>query len=216
MHLVSDEIYANSVFPGEKFVSVAKIMKDLNKNTNYLGDYVHICGGFSKDFALSGFRAGICFTHNQDLYGAMDSLGYFQTVSTFTQNLLTKMLQDEKWTQSYLKASQQRLKSCYEALVDCMDAIGVKVFPCQGTQMAWVDFRKYLKGPKDAAAEEALWIELAEKDKVIFTTGESCKSDIPGFFRLCFAYPDIGDSKDPTVAIKELKKRLVKKFGKKK
>lgn len=81
--------------------------------------------------------------------------------------------------------------------------------------MAWVDFRKYLKAPKDAAAEQALWKELCEKDKIIFTTGESCKSSIPGFFRLCFAYPEVGDSKDPMVAMKELKKRLVKKFGKK-
>ena len=78
--------------------------------------------------------------------------------------------------------------------------------------MAWVDFRKYLKAPKDAAAEEALWIDLAENDKVIFTTGESCKSTIPGFFRLCFAYPDIGDSEDPKIAMKELKKRLMKTY----
>ena len=81
--------------------------------------------------------------------------------------------------------------------------------------MAWVDFRKYLKGPKDAAAEEKLWIDLAETDKVIFTSGKSCRSEIPGFFRLCFAYPTIGDSKDPKAAMKELKKRLVKKFVKK-
>ena len=77
MHLVSDEIYGNSVFPGEKFTSVAKIMRDKNKGDDYLGEHVHIAGGFSKDFALSGFRAGTIFTHNKDLLGAMDSLGYF-------------------------------------------------------------------------------------------------------------------------------------------
>lgn len=77
MHIISDEIYGNSVFPGEKFTSMAKVMKDMNKGEKYLGDNVHIAAGFSKDFALSGFRVGTLFSHNKDLLGAMDSLGYF-------------------------------------------------------------------------------------------------------------------------------------------
>jgi aspartate/methionine/tyrosine aminotransferase len=85
LHLISDEIYGNSVFPGEEFTSMAKYMHDANKdNENYLGDKVHIAAGFSKDFALSGFRVGTLFTHNQDILGATGSLGYFQTVSTHT------------------------------------------------------------------------------------------------------------------------------------
>lgn len=95
-----------------------------------------------------------------------------------------------------------------------MDAIGVKVFPCQATQLAWVDFRSYLKPPKDFAAEKTLWLELVKTSKIIFTSGQSCRSEKPGFFRLCFSYPEIGDTKDPTIAMKELKRRLIKKFGK--
>ena len=105
MHIISDEIYGNSVFPGEKFTSIAKVMSELNKGENYLGDFVHIASGFSKDFALSGFRVGTLFTHNKDLLSAVDSLGYFKAVSTYTQNLLTKILQDEKWTMNYIKTS---------------------------------------------------------------------------------------------------------------
>ena len=90
-----------------------------------------------------------------------------------------------------------------------MDAIGVPVTPCQGTMMAWVDFRKYLREPKDAAAESELWMELCDEDKIIFTSGESCRTSIPGFFRVCFAYPDPGDSGDYQIAMKELKRRLV-------
>jgi 1-aminocyclopropane-1-carboxylate synthase len=104
------------------------------------------------------------------------------------------------------------LKECYDGLKDAMDAIDVPVTPCQGTMMAWVDFRKYLKEPKDAQAEADLWEDLCDNSKIIFTTGESCKTAEPGFFRVCFAYPDIGDSKDMQVAMKELKKRLIKKF----
>ena len=79
--------------------------------------------------------------------------------------------------------------------------------------MAWVDFRKYLKEPTHAAEYE-LYLDLCDNHKIIFTTGDSCKCEIPGFFRLCFAYPDIGTSKDMQIAMKELKKRLVNKYKK--
>jgi bifunctional pyridoxal-dependent enzyme with beta-cystathionase and maltose regulon repressor activities len=96
-----------------------------------------------------------------------------------------------------------------------MSAIGVPVFPCQGTLMAWVDFRQYLREPKDHAAEYELYLDLCDNHKIIFTTGDSCRSEVAGFYRLCFAYPDIGTSKDMQVAMKELKKRLIAKFGQK-
>ena len=78
MHLVSDEIYSNSIFPGEHLDSVAKVMHDDNYGLEkYMGDFVHVCAGFSKDFAINGFRVGTLFTHNQDLLQALGSVGYF-------------------------------------------------------------------------------------------------------------------------------------------
>lgn len=76
--MVSDEIYSNSIFPGEQLDSVAKVMNDRNLGQKkYMGDFVHVCAGFSKDFAINGFRVGTLFTHNQDLLQAMGSVGYF-------------------------------------------------------------------------------------------------------------------------------------------
>ena len=84
MHIICDEIYGNSIFPGEKFSSIAKVMRDQKKCDDYLGEYVHIAAGFSKDFALSGSRVGILLTHNKELLEAVDSLGYFKAVSNHT------------------------------------------------------------------------------------------------------------------------------------
>jgi hypothetical protein len=39
-----------------------------------------------------------------------------------------------------------------------------------------------------------------------------CRSNEPGFFRVCFGAPVFSETGDVTGAIKELKKRLVKKF----
>ena len=112
-----------------------------------MGEHVHVCAGFSKDLALNGFRVGTLFSHNKDLLEALSSVGYFQTVSTYTQFLLTRILQDERWIFSWMKENMRRLKVCFDGLQDAMDAIGVPVTPCQGTMMAWVDFRKYLREP---------------------------------------------------------------------
>ncbi len=61
LHVLSDEIYGNSIFPGECFSSVAKVCRDLAADDdNFLGDYVHIACGFSKDFGMSGLRIGVC------------------------------------------------------------------------------------------------------------------------------------------------------------
>jgi aspartate/methionine/tyrosine aminotransferase len=54
LHVISDEIYALSMMPGCKMLSMAQI------ETTY--DKIHIIGGLSKDFGVSGFRVGILYT----------------------------------------------------------------------------------------------------------------------------------------------------------
>ena len=63
MHLISDEIYANSVFPGETFTSVARVCKDLwgdKRGDRYLGDYVHVTYGLSKADMLKSLEYYLC------------------------------------------------------------------------------------------------------------------------------------------------------------
>ena len=53
---------------------------------HFLNNYVHIVGGLSKDFGVSGMRIGIIYTHNQDIIAANQSVfGYLQNVSAHTQ-----------------------------------------------------------------------------------------------------------------------------------
>jgi hypothetical protein len=71
MHIISDEIYGNSVFPGETFISIAKVCRRLAPDVdNYLGDHVHIACGFSKDFAMSGLRVGTPCMYSQHIQPA--------------------------------------------------------------------------------------------------------------------------------------------------
>lgn len=126
--------------------SIAECMYNRDpRNQYYLGDSVHVIGGFSKDFCISGLRAGTLFTHNQDLLEAIGNLGLFSAVSNQTQWCLTQILVDDGWVARYLAENQKRLKCRYDALKDALGAIGVRVHPCRSTLMAWADFRPLLK-----------------------------------------------------------------------
>ena len=87
IHLISDEIYANSIFPGESFKSVAKVAQEMypERGDMYLGKHIHMTYGFSKDWAMSGIRAGVLMSHNKELIAAASNLSCFMAMSSYVQ-----------------------------------------------------------------------------------------------------------------------------------
>jgi 1-aminocyclopropane-1-carboxylate synthase len=202
LHVVSDEIYAMSVFPGYETTSAATVMYELNPDQDqYLGDYVHIVAGLSKDWGMSGFRVGTLFSHNEQLLKALELIGYYPSVSQYTQHALTQVFADDEWVDWYIQENQQRLWATYEALVAALDRIQVPVVPAEGALFAWADFSSLLL---DGQTEKDLWLELFHDAKVIFTLGGSCNEDSPAMFRIVYPWPEGGP-----VAMKELGDRLV-------
>ena len=219
LHVVSDEIYALSVFPGIHTTSAADIMYELSQSGKessddindddetaddgrYLGDYVHIVAGLSKDWGMSGFRVGTLFSHNTKLLQALDLIGYYPAVSQYTQHVLTHVMADDAWMDWYIGENQQRLWDTYQALVAALERIQVPVIPAQGALFAWVDFSAYLL---PGQTEKELWSELFKSAKILFTTGESCHENKPGMFRVVYPCPEGGP-----IAMKELGDRLVR------
>jgi len=203
LHVVSDEIYALSVFPGYHTTSAADIMHEMNPSReNYLGDRVHIVAGLSKDWGLSGFRVGTLFSHNQKLLDAFDLMGYYAAVSQYTQHVMTQVLTDDAWVDWYISENQKRLFETYRAMVAALDRIDVPVTPARGALFAWADFSSLLLPDQ---TEKGLWNELATEAKILFTTGESCHENKPGMFRIVYPWPEGG-----TIAMQELGDRLVR------
>ena len=54
------------------------------QNKWWFENYVHIIGGMSKDFGLSGFRIGWLYTKNKELFKTFETTGYDQGISTHT------------------------------------------------------------------------------------------------------------------------------------
>ena len=83
LHVISDEIYANSVHAPEGsrevFRSAMAMAPDLAEKLGeeLVAQRLHTIFGFSKDFCASGLRVGCIHTKNRRLLMAMDNVGYF-------------------------------------------------------------------------------------------------------------------------------------------
>jgi len=85
LQLIVDEIYGLSVFSkSSKLVSIGSVLDEL-------GDDVHFVWSFSKDFCMSGLRAGVIYTENRMARTALRFLPYFCGVSGDTQFALTQV-----------------------------------------------------------------------------------------------------------------------------
>lgn len=105
LHVISDEIYALSVFGDPNtFTSYATHLK------NNLGDNVHIIWGMSKDFGASGLRIGVLYTQNKTLLKAISRSNDFLQVSNLAQHILGKILSNSDFISCYLKTNSELLK----------------------------------------------------------------------------------------------------------
>lgn len=203
LHVISDEIYALSTFPGYNTSSAADVMYERQPfEEQYLGDRVHIVAGLSKDWGMSGFRVGSLLSHNIQLLNAMDIIGYYPSVSRYTQNALAGVFQDEDFVSWYIEENRRRLYETYLALKEALHLIGVPLLPSQGAIFAWADFSAYIQ---EGQTEKDLWMELFNDARIALTSGESCIANKPGMFRIVYGWPEGG-----TEAMKELGRRLVK------
>ena len=120
VHLISDEIYAGSVYredrtaplhwpSGQVFIEGQKTFvsamslgaggsnSDTSTTTDGgvglgLGPYIHLVYAFSKDFALSGLRVGVAYTENDEILLPLQKLNDLCQISSQTQLLVERML----------------------------------------------------------------------------------------------------------------------------
>eukprot|EP01026_Neomeris_dumetosa_P024359 TRINITY_DN2031_c0_g1_i4.p1 TRINITY_DN2031_c0_g1~~TRINITY_DN2031_c0_g1_i4.p1 ORF type:complete len:375 (-),score=26.49 TRINITY_DN2031_c0_g1_i4:446-1483(-) len=110
IHLISDEIYANSVFdPSAEFKSIAWIMQKHQAEFENCVDLVHVVFGFSKDWCASGLRVGCLWTQNQQLLAVMGNINYFALVPNMVQYQLAKVLEDEEFVDKFLNTNRSAL-----------------------------------------------------------------------------------------------------------
>ncbi len=106
VHLISDEIYAGSVYRKERtlgkekwqptFVSAMALGSSTSETSSHsglgLGPYIHLVYALSKDFALSGLRVGVSYTENEEILLPLQKLNDMCQMSSQTQLLVERMM----------------------------------------------------------------------------------------------------------------------------
>jgi aspartate/methionine/tyrosine aminotransferase len=212
IHLISDEIYAGSIYRPKdaEFVSALELASTTatkssttstttegNDEQTYLGlgPYVHLVYALSKDFALSGLRVGALYSENPEIRVPLQKLNDLSCISSHTQLLVEKMLttasDDPKvsWTKRFLSKNHQRLQARGDAWHACLDDLQIPYLKATAGLFVWMDFTEFLPnndGSSDEERERALYLDLLHGHGLLFTPGHSMKNERPGFFRCVF------------------------------
>ncbi len=181
LQLISDELYAKSVF-GDRYISLAGMSEEAGI------DY-HIVYGFAKDFGLSGFKTGMLFTRQEKLLKAVQELAYFMPVSNATQKILSNLLAGKAWLNHFFEENSKRLAQASGVCHQVLSEKGIHAEPNNAGFFAWLDLSRYLSSAS-AEAEMELYQHILENAKVNISPGQVFHGAEPGWFRLCYARPE--------------------------
>ncbi|EFR00199.1 1-aminocyclopropane-1-carboxylate synthase 11 [Nannizzia gypsea CBS 118893] len=192
IHLISDEIYALSVFDsGESgampFVSTLSINAKGLMDENLL----HVIYGMSKDFSAPGLRVGCLISKNPLLVKVIRSTARQNNPSGISLDISATILNDEKFVATYLENTQKRVLTAYRFVTGLLQKHDIPYLP--GTNAGcfiWLDLSKYL--PPSTPSQP-----LTQKDKEFALAKQFSEGGLflhpseengmePGWFRLVY------------------------------
>ena len=186
IHLISDEIYSGTVFNSPSFISIMEVLKNRNLMNTEISKRVHIVYSLSKDLGLPGFRIGAIYSNDKLVVSAATKMSSFGLISSQTQHLLSEILSDKKFTQTYLSENRRRLKERHEMLVKGLQKSGIRCLQSNAGLFCWVDMR-HLLSSNNFESEIELWKKIVYEVGLNISPGSSCHCSEPGWFRVCFA-----------------------------
>lgn len=200
LHLVSDEIYACSVFDSgdpnaTTFTSVLSI-----DSTNLIDpELLHVTYGLSKDFGVAGLRLGAIITRSKPVLRAIETVMRFHNPSGASLAIGIAMLEDRKWCREFIESSRKKLAKAYKHVTRRLVDIGVEYLPGSNVGFfIWVDLSPYLS--RSLSSEDAEFA-LAKKlrDHGVFLHPREEHSLHPGWFRIVY-------TQDPRTVTEGLKR----------
>jgi 1-aminocyclopropane-1-carboxylate synthase len=205
VHLISDEIYALSVWrhgPSDSqsmqpFTSVLSIDSSGSLDPSLL----HVLWGMSKDFGANGLRHAVVISQNHDLIECLSNVGIFSFASGVADHIVSEILEDDQFTDAYIASNHKALLDAYEFVAKALDCMGVPYATTSNAALfIWCDlltpFLQKQAGGLDAVRDiDELWLAsgmLAQKlddARVHVGVPDQFGSERPGWFRLTISRP---------------------------
>ncbi|KAK5244005.1 hypothetical protein LTS03_005825 [Exophiala xenobiotica] len=197
IHLVSDEIYAFSVWknnndtspPPVDFISVLSIPSDGIIDPSLL----HVLWGVSKDFGANGLRLGCIISQSNEAFRkALLSVAIYSYASSVSEHIVANVLEDDAWVDKYIQTNQERLAGSYSFVVEFLQKHAISYLPganaaffiCVDLGKAYLDRHQERDRSEDVTGEV---MQLLLENKVFLTSGSYFGAEQPGMFRLVFS-----------------------------
>lgn len=196
IHLISDEIYALSVFENnvDSHPAATPFESIFSIDPTDLIDpaLVHVLWGMSKDFGANGIRLGaIISQHNQALHNAMQPVGLFGSISSITEHVTANILADDAWVEAYIAENQRLLGERYEYLATWAKQNGIEYAPgANAGFFIWLNLgKKYVESHPDTKdVDKESWDALIQA-KVFLAAGFRFGGEHPGWYRIVYSHP---------------------------
>ena len=191
IHMISDEVYAMSVFPNQDNPNPIPFRSVLSLEYKKLIDpsLLHVLYGMSKDFCSNGLRIGAFISaDNIYLHAAMRAISKFAWSSSLADLAWSSILSDETFLQEYLINFTSQLTEAYNLCTSILHGMNVPYLPSNCGPFLWIDLSKSLQHKTIESECNLAWRMI--KAGVWLATGEAYRSEEPGWFRLTFAVPE--------------------------
>jgi 1-aminocyclopropane-1-carboxylate synthase len=205
VHLISDEIYALSVWRHglndsksmQPFTSVLSIDPTGTLDPALL----HVLWGTSKDFGANGLRCGVVVSRNHALIECISGLSIFSCASGPTELTVSELLEDDEFTVAYISSNRKALLDAYGFVAKTLDGMGVPYgTTSNGALFIWCDLltpflQRQSAEPHTVRDMDELWLAssaLARKlddARVHVGVPDQFGSEQPGWFRLTISRP---------------------------
>ncbi|KAJ6480525.1 PLP-dependent transferase [Mycena vitilis] len=198
LHLIVDEVYGLSTFQSAyppalnvKFESV------LTYDLPAMGvdpSRIHVLAGPTKDFGASGLKLGLLISpENPELLKLLRPLFYATPISSVSDLLFARVLQDRPFVERFLEDNRAALSKAYEFVAEWLIFHKLEFTRANAAVYVVVDFAPFLAriSPPDAYPIEKLDLGVAAliREGVFMKPTNLMADPVPTRFRLIFTQP---------------------------
>lgn len=200
IHLISDEIYALSVWQNPEVPDAVTFESVLSIDTSGIIDpgLVHVLWGMSKDFGANGLRIGcIISQHNHPLLDAVKANSLFTYPPSLSDHITSTLLEDTSYTETYIRTNQLRLAENYAFATSFLKHHNIPYSAkVNAAFFLWVDLKPLFSNvateeerSKQGKELSGAIVQRLMAKKVFVANGEAFASEEPGWFRVVFSQP---------------------------